>query len=77
VPAIETHDLRKRYRGVEALRGVSIAVAPGEVYGLLGPNGAGRDHHPGGFTAWRAGDGVKPGFAFGATDEFGHLVDSP
>src|SRR5215831_18757134 len=36
VPAIETRDLRKRYRGVEALRGVSIRVEPGEVYGLLG-----------------------------------------
>jgi ABC-2 type transport system ATP-binding protein len=39
---IETRDLRKRYRGVEALRGVSIRVSPGEVYGLLGPNGAGK-----------------------------------
>jgi hypothetical protein len=34
--------------------------------------GTGRDHNPGGFTAWLAGGGVKPGFAFGATDEFGH-----
>jgi hypothetical protein len=34
-------------------------------------NGTGRDHNPGGFTVWLAGGGVKPGFAFGATDEFG------
>ena len=32
----------------------------------------GRDHNPKGFTAWMAGAGVKPGFSFGATDEFGH-----
>ena len=35
-------------------------------------NGTGRDHNPDGFTVWLAGAGVKPGFAFGATDEFGH-----
>ncbi len=35
-------------------------------------NGTGRDHNPGGFTVWLAGGGTKPGFAFGATDEFGH-----
>jgi hypothetical protein len=35
-------------------------------------NGTGRDHNPGGFTIWLAGGGVKPGFALGATDEFGH-----
>ena len=35
-------------------------------------NGTGRDHNPGGFTVWLAGGGVKKGFAFGATDEFGH-----
>jgi ABC-2 type transport system ATP-binding protein len=40
--AIETHDLRKSYRGVEALKGVSVRVEPGEVYGLLGQNGAGK-----------------------------------
>lgn len=32
----------------------------------------GRDHNPDGFTAWMAGAGVRPGFTFGATDEFGH-----
>jgi hypothetical protein len=35
-------------------------------------NGTGRDHNPGGFTVWLAGGGVRPGFAYGATDEFGH-----
>jgi hypothetical protein len=35
-------------------------------------NGTGRDHNPYGFTMWLAGGGVKPGFAYGATDEFGH-----
>jgi hypothetical protein len=35
-------------------------------------NGTGRDHNPGGFTVWLAGGGTKSGFAFGATDEFGH-----
>ena len=34
-------------------------------------NGTGRDHNPGGFTQWLAGAGVKPGFSFGETDEFG------
>jgi hypothetical protein len=33
---------------------------------------AGRDHNPKGFTAWLAGAGVKHGFSFGATDEFGY-----
>jgi len=37
-------------------------------------NGTGRDHNPGGFTVWLAGGGVKPGYAHGATDEFGHLA---
>jgi hypothetical protein len=32
----------------------------------------GRDHNPKGFTAWLAGAGVRRGFSFGATDEFGH-----
>jgi hypothetical protein len=32
----------------------------------------GRDHNPKGFTVWMAGAGVKKGFSYGATDEFGH-----
>jgi len=32
----------------------------------------GRDHNPQGFSVWMAGGGVKGGFAYGATDEFGY-----
>ncbi|WP_436715127.1 DUF1501 domain-containing protein [Roseiconus lacunae] len=31
----------------------------------------GRDHNPNGFTCWLAGAGVKRGFSYGATDDFG------
>jgi len=37
-------------------------------------NGTGRDHNPGGFTVWLAGGGVRPGEAYGQTDEFGQLA---
>jgi hypothetical protein len=32
----------------------------------------GRDHNPAGFTVWLTGAGVKRGFSYGATDDFGH-----
>ena len=38
--------------------------------------GDGRDHNPYGFTMWMAGAGVKPGFVYGSTDEYGyHAVE--
>jgi ABC-2 type transport system ATP-binding protein len=42
VPAIEVTDLRKRYRTIEALAGLTMTVGRGEVFGFLGPNGAGK-----------------------------------
>ena len=39
---VEITDLRKVYSGVTALRGVSLAVNRGEIFGLLGHNGAGK-----------------------------------
>ncbi len=39
---VNTTQLSKRYGHVQALRGVSLAVQQGEIFGLLGPNGAGK-----------------------------------
>jgi hypothetical protein len=41
--------------------------------GKLTETGYGRDHHPGCFTMWMAGAGIKPG-VYGETDEFGYNI---
>ncbi len=48
MPAVETKELRRIYKGrdknpdIVALESLSIAIEEGEVFGLLGPNGAGK-----------------------------------
>ena len=39
---IETFDLTKVFQQITALEGLTLQIAPGEVFGLLGPNGAGK-----------------------------------
>lgn len=41
-PAIEVKELRRRFGRFEAVKGVSLTVEKGEIYGFLGSNGAGK-----------------------------------
>lgn len=62
---IEVTNLSKSYGKVEAVRDVSFAVRPGEIYGLLGPNGAGKSttiHILSGLVAASAGTAKVGGF---------------
>lgn len=46
--------------------------------GKLTADDYGRDHHPRCFTLWMTGGGVKRGFTYGATDDFGYnVVENP
>ena len=42
VPLLEMEGISKRFAGVQALKGVSLSVWPGEVVALIGENGAGK-----------------------------------
>ncbi len=42
--------------------------------GVLTDTNYGRDHHPKCFTMFMAGGGVKPGFTYGETDDFGYNI---
>jgi ABC-2 type transport system ATP-binding protein len=42
VAAIELRGLRKNFKDVQAVRGMTLSIAQGEIVALLGPNGAGK-----------------------------------
>ena len=42
VSSVLTESLRRSFGGNDAVAGVDLEVAPGEIYGFLGPNGAGK-----------------------------------
>jgi len=66
-------DLKSR-----GLFGDTLVIWAGEFGRTPWAQGAdGRDHNPYGYTIWMAGAGVKPGFIYGATDDFGyHAVEN-
>ena len=41
-PFLDVIGVHKRFGGVHALKGVSLAIMPGEIYHLLGENGCGK-----------------------------------
>jgi branched-chain amino acid transport system ATP-binding protein len=41
-PILQTCGLRKRFGGVQAVNGVDLTVAPGDLRAIIGPNGAGK-----------------------------------
>jgi ABC-2 type transport system ATP-binding protein len=42
IPAIETEELRKVFGNLVAVKGLTLQIQQGEVFGFLGPNGAGK-----------------------------------
>ena len=42
VPVVSIENLHVHYGAIHAVRGISIEIPPGEVYGFIGPNGAGK-----------------------------------
>lgn len=42
IPAIQTQNLTRKYGALTAVDGLTLTVAPGEVFGFLGHNGAGK-----------------------------------
>ncbi|HEY3875806.1 MAG TPA: ABC transporter ATP-binding protein [Candidatus Kapabacteria bacterium] len=84
--AIASNHLVKTYgrgtKGVHALRGVSLSVTEGEIYGLLGKNGAGKTTFIKcmlGIVFLTSGEGTVLGYPFGsvqAKEKLGYLPEN-
>jgi len=82
---IQTQDLTKRFGETQAVRGLTLGVAEGEVFGFLGPNGAGKTTTVRMLTSLIAptsGSAVVNGYAVGKEDRkirqtVGILTESP
>ncbi len=66
---VRISDFAKRYKKVEALKGVSLTVQGGEIYGLIGPDGAGKS------SLMKAIAGVLT-FDRGTVEVFDIVIDS-
>lgn len=42
MPVLQAEDVAVHYAGIKAVNGVSLALAPGRIYGIVGPNGSGK-----------------------------------
>ena len=79
-PRLELRGLSKSFGGTQALRGVDLAVLPGEVHGLLGENGSGKStlikilagyHAPDDGELWIDGEDVRLPLAPGQFRDLG------
>ncbi len=69
-PVLTLQNVRKSYRGREALKGISLELRPGELLGFFGPNGAGKT------TMIRCISGLlKPGSGTITRHPFDHVND--
>jgi ABC-2 type transport system ATP-binding protein len=62
--AIQVTGLRKSYGGLQAVRGIDLAVSTGEIFGIIGPDGAGKTsafNVLGGVTPQTAGSAIMNG----------------
>ena len=75
---IKVSNIVKNYKDVKALKGVSLSIEKGELYGLLGVNGAGKTtliKILSGLTKRTSGEAYIKGYSLEEMDEIKKIVD--